>query len=79
MLAEAPIHQLPWYFGAAVFAPWPAAAFGFLVIVRRRLRARAERRRDDLRSRRRPSSSSGSEPIPDDRSLGTGTDIEPLH
>jgi hypothetical protein len=75
LLAEPPVHSLPWYFGAVAFGIWAAAAVGFALIVRRRLRARAERRRDLERSRR------GSSPprpaVRDDRSLGSSSDIEP--
>jgi hypothetical protein len=72
LFAEAPVHSLPWYFGVCVFAVWCAAALGFVVLVRRRLRARAERRRD----RRRPRGRRSSGPVRDDRSLGSGTDVE---
>lgn len=73
MLAVAPVHSLPWYFGVALFAFWSAAVFGFTLLVRRRLRAKAERRRDLRRPRRR---SSPSGPVRDDRSLGPGRDLE---
>jgi hypothetical protein len=73
MLTVAPVHSLPWYFGVAVFALWAAVMFGFTLLVRRRLRAKAERRRDLRRPRRRASTAA---PIRDDRSLGPGTDLE---
>lgn len=73
MLAVAPVHSLPWYFGVAVFAFWAAAMFGFTLLVRRHLRAKAQRRRELRRPRRRPSPSGT---IRDDRSLGPGTDLE---
>jgi hypothetical protein len=74
LVAVAPVHSLPWYFGGAVFAVWAAAAIGFTLLVRRRLRAKAEQRRD---SQRRRNSRSPSAPIRDDRSLGSGGDVEP--
>jgi hypothetical protein len=78
VLAEAPVHSLPWYFGVVVFGAWAAAAAGFTLLVRRRLRAQAQRRRDrrDRQSRRRPTTPPG--PVRDDRSLGSGDDLERL-
>jgi hypothetical protein len=72
--AVAPVHSLPWYLGAAAFAIWAGAAFGFTLLVRRRVKAQAERRRDLHRSRRRPPPPG---PVRDDRSLGSGADLEP--
>ena len=72
VLADQPMHTLPWYFGGAVFAFWVAAAAGFALLFRRLMRARAERRRDGRRGqagRDRP-------PIRDDRSLESGKDLE---
>ncbi len=75
MFAEPPVHSLPWYFGVAVFGVWAAAAAGFTVLVRRRLRDRAQRRRDSQRRRsRRPPTPPA--PIRDDRALGSGGDLE---
>ncbi len=73
MLAVAPVHSLPWYFGVVLFAFWATAMFGLTLLVRRRLRAKAERRRD-LRRHQKRTYPSG--PIRDDRSLGPGTDLE---
>ncbi|MDQ1391705.1 MAG: hypothetical protein QOF30_682 [Acidimicrobiaceae bacterium] len=73
MLAAAPVHSLPWYFGLTAFGIWAAAAFGFTLLVRRRIRARAERRRESQRTRR---PRSPAEPVRDDRSLGSGGDLE---
>ncbi len=73
VLADAPMHALPWYFGAAVFVVWAAAAFGFTLLFRRRMRARAERRRDSQYSR---GTTKPSGPVRDDRSIGPGTDVE---
>ncbi|MDQ1368997.1 MAG: hypothetical protein QOF20_1350 [Acidimicrobiaceae bacterium] len=73
MLAAAPVHSLPWYFGLAAFGIWAAAAFGFTLLVRRRMKARAERRRESQRPRRRTAAPG---PIRDDRSLGSGGDFE---
>ncbi|HEX3541817.1 MAG TPA: hypothetical protein VHT75_15395 [Acidimicrobiales bacterium] len=70
MLGLAPVHSLPWYFGVAAFAVWAAAFVGIALITRQRLRARAEGRRDHQRRR------SAGRHIRDDRSLGSGTDIE---
>jgi hypothetical protein len=67
------VHSLPWYFGATAFGIWAAAAFGFTILVRRRLRARAERRRHRQRPGRARTTSN---PIRDDRSLGSGGDLE---
>jgi hypothetical protein len=69
----APVHSLPWYFGAIAFGIWAAAAVGFTILVRRRLKARAARRRDSRRPGRR---TSASPPIRDDRSLGSSGDLE---
>ena len=74
LLAEAPVHSLPWYFGVCLVAVWVAAASGFVILMRRRLRARAERRRNQQRPRGRRSSRPW--PVPDDRSVGPGTDVE---
>ena len=74
MLAEALVHSLPWYFGAVAFGFWAAAIFGFTLLVRRRLRAKAQLRRDRRRGPRRPSPPAA---VRDDRSLGSGTDLEP--
>lgn len=73
----APTHSLPWYFGAAVFAVWAAAAAGIALLFRRRLRARAARREyeEQFRRRRKPFTQKPSG-VRDDRSIGTGTDIE---
>jgi hypothetical protein len=60
MLAVAPVHELPWYFGATAFGIWAAAAAGFTLLLRRRIKAKAERRRSQ--SRRAPGR--------DDRALG---------
>ena len=75
LFAEAPVHSLPWYFGVCLFAVWVAAALGFVVLVCRRLRVRAERRMDRERPRGRRNSASW--PVRDDRSVGPGTDVEP--
>jgi len=56
----APVHELPWYFGATAFGIWAAAATGFTLLLRRRIKAKAERRRN--MSRRAPGR--------DDRALG---------
>lgn len=72
-----PTHSLPWYFGVAVFAVWAAAAVGICLLFRRRLRARAARREYEaqFRRRRKPFTKKPSG-VRDDRSIGTGTDIE---
>lgn len=75
MLGQTPVHSLPWYFGVVAFGVWAAAFVGIALITRRRLRARAERRRQYQRGRR---SAGMRREVPDDRSLGSGTDIEPL-
>jgi len=75
VLADAPVHALPWYFGAALFAVWAAALVGLGVLFRRRMRARAERRAE---SRRPGRTQKPSGPIRDDRSLGSGGDLEPF-
>lgn len=62
MHAVAPVHELPWYFGATAFGIWAAAASGFAILLRRRIRARAERRRDLSRRARAPGR--------DDRAIG---------
>jgi hypothetical protein len=71
LLALAPVHSLPWYFGAIAFGIWAAAAAGFVILVKRRIRAKAERRRDERHGRPRRA------PLADDVALGTGTEIEP--
>jgi hypothetical protein len=71
VMALAPVHSLPWYFGAIAFGIWAAAAAGFILLVRRRIRAKAERRRDQRQGRSRRA------PLGDDHALGTGTEIEP--
>lgn len=70
MLGEAIPHTLPWYFGAAALVLWLAAVGGVVVVLRIRLRGRAERRR-------RPAPRSERRHPPDDRALGPGTDVEP--
>lgn len=70
MLAEAPLHALPWYFGLAFFSAWAAAALGMALLVRRRLKARAERR---MAVQRRVTFD---EPLAEDRLLGPGGDVE---
>jgi hypothetical protein len=67
MLAETLMRSLPWYFGVAVFAVWGGAATALFLLLRRRIKARAARR---------PISPSVRRPR-DDRSLGSGADIEP--
>jgi hypothetical protein len=67
VLAETLMRSLPWYFGAAVFAVWGTAATAMFLLLRRRIKARADRR---------PASPSPRRPARDDRSLGPGTDIE---
>jgi hypothetical protein len=63
--------SLPWYFGVAVFVIWAALIVALGYLVRRRMRAWAERRAMGRRAGRRP-------PLaPDDRSIGPGTDVEP--
>jgi hypothetical protein len=71
VVALAPVHSLPWYFGAIAFGIWAAAAAGFVILVRRRIKAKAERRRDERRGRPRRA------PLADDLALGTSTEIEP--
>ncbi len=71
VVALAPVHSLPWYFGAIAFGIWAAAAAGFVILVRRRIRAKAERRRDERQGRPRRA------PAGDDRALGSSTEIEP--
>lgn len=44
--ATTPMHALPWYFGLSVFGVWAAAAVALGLLVRRRIRARADRRAD---------------------------------
>ncbi len=73
MLALAPVRSLPWYFGATAFAIWATAAFGFTLLIRRLLRARAERRRITRRRSSRPGEAG------DDRSLAPGADIKRWH
>ena len=63
--------SLPWYFGAFVFVVWAASIVALGYLVRRRMRARAERRAMGRRAGRQPPL------IPDDRSIGPGTDVEP--
>lgn len=73
MLADDLVHALPWYFGAVAFGIWGAALFGLAILMRRRLRAMAERRRDNAEGGgRRPPR----QPVDDDRSLGPGTDLD---
>jgi hypothetical protein len=71
LLALAPVHSLPWYFGAIAFGIWAAAAAGFVILVRRRIRAKAE-----TPARRAPWPAPA-QPLADDVALGTGTEIEP--
>ena len=71
-VADNTMHTLPWYFGVAVFIFWVAAAGALAVLFRRRLRARAERRREGGRG----SGRSGRPPVRDDRSLESGKDLE---
>ncbi|MDQ6616719.1 MAG: hypothetical protein M3083_18735 [Actinomycetota bacterium] len=51
VLGIAPVHSLPWYFGATAFGIWAAAVVGLTILVRRRLKARAQRRRASQRRR----------------------------
>jgi len=60
--------SLPWYFGVTVFVLWAAVIVALGYLVRRRMRARAERRAG-LRAGAKPI-------IPDGRSIGPGTDVE---
>jgi len=73
MLADDLVHALPWYFGMVGFGIWAAILFGLFVLLRRRLRAMAERRREYADEKRRRTSR---RPVEDDRSLGPGTDVE---
>jgi hypothetical protein len=73
MLADDLVHALPWYFGAVGFGIWAAILLGLVVLLRRRLRAMAERRREYAEEKRRRTPT---RPVEDDRSLGPGTDME---
>jgi hypothetical protein len=63
-------HSLPWYFGAFIVAAWLALMVTLFVLVRRRLRSRAERRAWERRGR------PGGGHVADDRSIGPGSDVE---
>jgi hypothetical protein len=73
MLADDLVHALPWYFGVVGFGIWAAILLGLVVLLRRRLRVGAERRREDAEWKRRRTPPA---PVDDDRSLGPGTDVE---
>ncbi len=73
MLADDLVHALPWYFGLVGFGIWAAILCGLVVLLRRRLRAMAERRRDGAEWKRRRTPTSA---VDDDRSIGPGTDVE---
>jgi membrane protein implicated in regulation of membrane protease activity len=77
VLAVALVHALPWYFGFAVFVVWAGAALGFTLLFRRRMRARADRRLHEADRSRAPRHTPPTGPIRDDRSLGSGGDIQP--
>ena len=62
--------SLPWYFGATVFVVWAALIVALGYLVRRRMRARAERRAMGRRAGQQPPV------VADDRSIGPGTDVE---
>jgi hypothetical protein len=72
LAADTTMHTLPWYFGAAVVGAWAVVAGGILLLFRRRLRARAERRLDH----QRPGGTTD-RILRDDRSLESGKDLEP--
>lgn len=76
LAADPQMHALPWYFGAAVFAVWAVATVVVVLLARRRLKARAERRRDERDGRPRPRTPRYTGPIRDDRSVGPGTDLD---
>ncbi len=67
--ATTPMHALPWYFGVSVFVVWAAAAVALGLLVRRRMRARVDRRQAVRHAR-------ADRRVRDDRSLGSGADIE---
>jgi hypothetical protein len=68
LLGDTLPHSLPWYFGLTLFLIWLAAMIVLALLIRHRLKARAESRRvGDRRSRHR---------VRDDRSLGPGKDVE---
>jgi hypothetical protein len=63
-------HSLPWYFGVAVVGVWATLIVALLALFRYTRRARAERRALERRDRQPPPV------IPDDRSIGPGSDLE---
>lgn len=74
LVADTTMHTLPWYFGVAAVAVWAVAAVGILLLFRRRLRARAERR---LEQQRQQAATRTDRILRDDRSLQSGNDLEP--
>jgi hypothetical protein len=69
MLGDTLPHSLPWYFGLTLFLIWLAAMVALALLIRRRLKAKAESRRV---GGRRPG-----DHVRDDHSLGPGKDVEP--
>jgi hypothetical protein len=69
LLAETLPHSLPWYFGLSLFLIWVAAMLALALLIRRRMRTRAESRAGRHRG------GSGRH-VPGDRSLGPGKDVE---